>query len=47
MENPANQITVYPAKIVEGLWAALALVEVFGAETLLATRRSPLIQSGK
>lgn len=47
MENPANQITVYPAKIVEGRWAALALIEVFGAETLLATRRILLTQSGK
>ena len=47
MENPANQITIYTAKIAEGLWAALASVEVFGAETLLATRRKLLAQSSK
>ena len=29
MENPAKQITVYPAKMVDGLWAALALVAGF------------------
>ncbi len=41
MESPAKQITVYPGKMVEGLWAALALVAGFGA-TALATRRKLL-----
>ena len=47
MENPAKQITVYPAKMVEGLWAALALAEGFGAETLSATRRKLLTRLSK
>ncbi len=46
MESPAKQITVYPGKMVEGLWAALALVAGFGA-TALATRRKLLTRLSK
>ncbi len=47
MESPAKQITVYPGKMVEGLWAALALVAGFGVETALATRRKLLTRLSK
>ncbi len=42
MESPAKQITVYPGKMVEGLWTALASAAGFCAETAWATRRKLL-----
>ena len=47
MESPAKQITVYSGKMVEGLWATLALVASFGAETALVTRRKLLTRLSK
>ena len=44
MEIPEKQITVYPGKMVERLWTALAPVASIGAETALATRRKLLTQ---
>ncbi len=42
MESPAKQITVYPGKMVEGLWTALASAAGFCAETAWAARRKLL-----
>ncbi len=47
MEIPEKQIAVYPCKMVEGPWTALALVASIGAETALATRRKLLTRINK
>ena len=47
MESPAKQITVYPGKMVEGLWTALASAARFCAETAWATRRKLLTRLSK
>ena len=42
MDKPAKQITVYPGKMVERLWTALASAAGICAETARATRRKLL-----